>query len=224
MFAALRATGLTLKPSTLAFGPKSVACLGHVISGDEGVAVGKDHIKAIQELPTPTCIKDLRSVLGVMNFVCHFVPNFAEVTAPLVDLTRKEFATRSRFKKDWEKTQDTACAHIKRLLMSAAVLKFPGFGRKFVVHVDASEIEVGAFLAQSSKNDDSKSDLDITAYFSQRFKHGQRHYSASMKECCGVVFSLAHWSIFMVITGHQALTHAGYVQYAYSLGYCVAKN
>ena len=83
MFAALQAAGLTLKPSKLAFGSKSVAYLGHDISAEEGVAVGKDRIKAIQELPTPACIKDLRSVLGVMNFVRRFVPNFAEVTAPL---------------------------------------------------------------------------------------------------------------------------------------------
>ena len=61
MFAALQAPGLTLKPSELAFGPRSVTYLGHVIFA-AGVAVGRDRIKAIQELPTPTCIKDLRSV------------------------------------------------------------------------------------------------------------------------------------------------------------------
>ena len=213
MFAALQAAGLTLKPSKLVFGPKSVACLGHVISA-EGVAVGKDRIKAIQELPTPTCIKDLRSVLGVMNFACRFVPNFVEATAPLVDLTRKEFATRSRLKK----TQDTAFAHITRLLIPAPVLKLPDYEREFIVHIDASEIVVGAFLAQPSQNDDSKSDLDTIAYFSQRFKHGRRHYSASMKECCGVVLTLAHWrpylfgKHFTVSTDHQALTYLYYMQ------------
>ena len=77
MFAALQAAGLILKPSKLAFGLKSVAYSGHVIPA-ERVAVGKDRIKAIQELPTPTCIKDLRSVLGMMNFVRRFVPNFAK--------------------------------------------------------------------------------------------------------------------------------------------------
>ena len=97
--------------------------------------------------------------------------------------------------------------------MSAPVLKFPEYEREFIMHVDASDIGVGAFLAQPSKNDDSKSDLDIIAYFSQRTKHGQRHYSASMKECCGVVLTLAHWrpylfgKHFTVITDHQALTH-----------------
>ena len=98
MFAALQAAGLTLKPSKLAFGPKSVAYLGHVISA-EGSAVEKDRIDAIQELPTPTCIKDLRSVLGVMNFVRRFVPNFADVTAPLVDLTRKELQLHHALRK-----------------------------------------------------------------------------------------------------------------------------
>ena len=121
MFATLQATGLTLKPSKLAFGPKSVAYLGHVISA-EGEAVRKDRIKAIQELPTPICVKDLRStpicvkdlrsVLGVMNFLRRFVPNFSEVTAPLVDLTRKESETGH----DELVTERTAFTQITRFI------------------------------------------------------------------------------------------------------------
>ena len=64
-----------------------------------------------------------------MDFVRRFVPNFAEETVSLVDLTRGELATRSRFKKAWGKTQDAALAHIKLLLMSAPVLKFPDYER-----------------------------------------------------------------------------------------------
>ena len=212
----MQTAGLTLKPSKLAFGRKSVVYLGHVISA-EGVAVGEDHIKAIQELPTPTFIKDLRFVLGVMNFVPQFVPNYAEITAPLVDLARKHFATRPRFKKTWGSAQNFAFAHIKRLLVSAPVLNFPDYEHEFAVHVDASELGVGAFLAQPSKKDES-TDLDIVAYFSQRFKHGQRHYSAWMKEGCGVVLALAHWrpylfgKHFTVITDHQASTHLYHMQ------------
>ena len=181
MFVALQTAGLTLKPSKLAFGPKSVAYLGHAFWA-EGVAVGEDRIKVIQELPNPTCIKDLRSVLGVMNFVRLFVPNYAEITAPLADLTRKDFATRPRFKNAWGSAQNTAFARIKRLLVSAPVLNFPDYEREFVVHVGASELGLVAFLAQPSKNDES-ADLDIVAEFRQRFKHGQRHYAAWMKGC-----------------------------------------
>ena len=215
MFVALQAAGLTLKPSKVAFGPKSIEYLGHIITKD-GVSVGKDRIEAIQKLPTPTCIKDLRSVLGVVNFVRRFIPDYAEVTAPLVALTQKEYATKSRFQKAWNSNHDIAFAHIKRLLVSAPVLHFPDFSREFVVHVDASETGCGAFLAQISKDDDKS--CDIIAYYSHRFKHGQKHYSASMKECCGVVHALAHWRPYLfgrhftVMTDHQALTHLYYMQ------------
>ena len=96
--------------------------------------------------------------------------------------------------------------------MSAPVLNFPEYEREFVVHVNASELGVGAFLAQPSKNDKSKSDLDTIAYFSQQLKHGQRHYSASMKECFGVILALAHWRPYLfgkhfTVIHHQAMTH-----------------
>ncbi|CAB1105069.1 unnamed protein product [Ectocarpus sp. CCAP 1310/34] len=215
MFVALQAAGLTLKPSKISFGPKSIEYLGHIISA-EGISVGKDRIKAVQNLPTPRCLKDLRSVLGVVNFVRRFIPDYAEITNPLVELTRKEYATKSRFVKAWNKSHDASFAHLKRLLTSAPVLHFPDFDREFVVHVDASEHGCGAFLAQPSKADPES--LDMIAYYSHRFKHGQRHYSASMKECCGVVLAISHWrpylfgKHFTVITDHQALTHLFYMQ------------
>lgn len=86
------------------------------------------------------------------------------------------------------------------------------------MHVDASENGVGAFLAQPSKNGKSPENLDMIAFYSQRFKHGQRHYSASMKECCGVVLALTHWrpylfgKHFVLYTDHQALVHMFYMQ------------
>ena len=38
------------------------------------------------------------------------------------------------------------------------------YKREFVAHIDASEIGVGAFLAQPSKHDESTSDLDYIAF------------------------------------------------------------
>ena len=76
------------------------------------------------------------------------MPNFAEITALLVDLTGKDFATRPRFQNAWGNAENTACADIKRLLVSAPVLKFPHYEREFGVHVDANDLGVGAFLAQ----------------------------------------------------------------------------
>ena len=97
-FAALHVAGLTLKPSKIQFGKKEVDYLGHVISV-KGISVSTDRIKAIHDLPTPKSIKDLRFVLGMANFVRQFVKDCSDLTAPLVELTRKSFVKRTSFKK-----------------------------------------------------------------------------------------------------------------------------
>ena len=93
MFSSLLAAGLTLKPSKLQFGSKQVKHLGDVIS-EHGINIGDDRIKAISELPDPKNMKELRSLLCTLDFVRRFVPEYAEVTAPLVELTKKRCEQR----------------------------------------------------------------------------------------------------------------------------------
>ena len=50
-----------------------------------------------------------------------------------------------------------------RRALTFAPVKYPDFTREFVVHTDASEAGVGAFLAQRSCESSSDSDLDIIA-------------------------------------------------------------
>ena len=88
MFRALRTAGLTLQPSKIHFGPKEVQYLGHVVSAD-GIRMGEDRIKAIIDLKIRTTIKELRSVLGTINFVRKFIQNLAPIIEPLVALNRK---------------------------------------------------------------------------------------------------------------------------------------
>lgn len=133
----LQAAGLTLKPSKVQFGPKEVKYLGHVLSS-EGIRLGDDRIKAILELPTPTNIRELRSVLGMVNYVRKFLPDLATISAPLVDLTKKE-AVKSVAKR-WGPEHAEAFAEIKQRLTKAPVLHFPDFSKEFVVHVGASEV------------------------------------------------------------------------------------
>ena len=107
MFSALQGAGLTLKPSKLQSGSKQVKYLGHVIS-EHGISIRYDLIKAISELPDPKNMKELRSLLCTLDFVRRFVPEYAEVTAPLVELTKKQYKQRREFEKLWGTTQPEA--------------------------------------------------------------------------------------------------------------------
>ena len=57
----------------------------------------------------------------------------------------------------------------------------------------------------------SGQDVDIVACYSQRYQSGQRHYSASIKECCEVVLTIPPCLSFLfekkltVFTDHRAL-------------------
>ena len=124
MFRALQTAGLTLKPAKIHFGPKEVQYLGHVLSAD-GIRMGEDRIKAIVNLKTPTTIKELRSVLGTVNFVRKFIPNLATIIEPLVALTRKSVANLKTLRNIWGPEQDAAFIKVKELLTSAPVLHFP---------------------------------------------------------------------------------------------------
>ena len=100
VFRALQTAGLALKPSKIHFRPKEVQYLGHVLSAD-GIRMGEDRIKAIIDLKTPTIIKELRSVLGTINFVRKFIPNLATIIEPLVALTRKSVANLMTLRNHW---------------------------------------------------------------------------------------------------------------------------
>lgn len=56
------------------------------------------------DLPTPKTIKELRSVLGMVNYVRKYIPNLATITAPMIELTEKE-AVKSVAKR-WGPEQD----------------------------------------------------------------------------------------------------------------------
>ena len=192
MFRALQTAGLTLKPSKIHFGPKKVQYLGHVLSAD-GVRMGGDRIKAIIDLKTQNTIKELRSVLGTVNFVRKLIPNLVPIVEPLVALTRKSVANLQTLRNHWGLEQDAAFIKVKELLTSTPVLRFPQYHKSFIIHVDASDCGVGAFLAQKEDNEQ----LAIIAYFRKRFTSSQQHYSATPKECLAVALAVTHWRPYM---------------------------
>ena len=56
--------------------------LGHVVS-KEGIEVDKAKVEFISTLPTPKCVKDIRSFLGHAGFYRRFVKNFSAIARPL---------------------------------------------------------------------------------------------------------------------------------------------
>ena len=48
------------------------------------------HLKAVEEMPGPTCKKEMSSLLGFVNYLSNFLTRLAEVIQPLSELTATE--------------------------------------------------------------------------------------------------------------------------------------
>jgi Reverse transcriptase (RNA-dependent DNA polymerase)/RNase H-like domain found in reverse transcriptase len=143
---ALRDNKFYCKTSKCRFCTSQVAYLGHIISS-EGVQMDPEKITAIVSWPTPKCLTELRSFLGLVQYYDNFIAHFAEVAFPLTQL----------FKKDtpwvWTGVEETAFKEVKRLVSSAPCLLMPDLNKPFVLHVDASGFAWGVCCSKIKAKD-----------------------------------------------------------------------
>ena len=63
--------------------------LGHIVSR-EGIEVDKAKGELISNLPTPKCVKDIRSFLGHARFYKRFIRDLSAIARPLCNLLAKD--------------------------------------------------------------------------------------------------------------------------------------
>jgi hypothetical protein len=107
----LRRSSLTAKPSKCFVGYDSLECFGHEV-GNNVQQPHSSKVEVIRNAPVPASKKQVRAFIGLVGFYRKFVPNFAEITLPLTDLTRKGQPTRVQ----WGEAQNRAFTTLKRVL------------------------------------------------------------------------------------------------------------
>ena len=137
----IRAAGLKLKRKKCQFGKSSEKFLGLVVSA-QGREPDPEKVKAVQDFPTPTSASEVRCFLGMASYYRRFVNNFTSIAASLHDLTKgqPEFC--------WSPQADKAFTTLKHYLCSTPVLALPNFFTPFTIYTDASDVGLGAVLAQ----------------------------------------------------------------------------
>jgi hypothetical protein len=85
----LKDHGLYCKQSKCAFAVSQVDFCGHTIREGEILPL-TPKLESIENWPTPTSIRELRSFIGFANFYRRFIPNFSEMTATLTSKLKKD--------------------------------------------------------------------------------------------------------------------------------------
>ena len=111
----LEEAGMTLNKKKCEFRVKEVIFLGHHI-GEKGISPDPVKIGAITEMRPPTCLQELKSFLGMINYLHKFSPRLAELSKPLQDLNKKHGEWY------WDIDQQNSFQALKREISNALVL------------------------------------------------------------------------------------------------------
>ena len=166
-----REINLKLNRKKCKIGVNEVDYVGHKLTTD-GLKPTDERVRAIQELPEPTNIHELETVLGMVAYVSKFIPRLSELNAPLRELKMKENWM-------WGATERNALAKIKSALTSAPVLKYYDATKPVKLSVDASVKGLGAAVIQEN---------GVVAYASRAMTPTEQRYAQIEKEMLAVVF------------------------------------
>jgi hypothetical protein len=171
---------LFAKRSKCAFGERSIAYLGHVIS-DAGVAMDPAKVQAVADWPKPRSARAVRGFLGLAGYYRKFVNDYGAIAAPLTALLKKDGFT-------WNDDAAATFQALKTVVTSAPILALSNFTRPFVVECDTSTYDFGAVLLQ---------DKHPIAYFSRLIAPRHRSLAAYERELIGLVQTIRHWRSYL---------------------------
>jgi len=182
----LRAAHLKLKPSKCAFFRRQVKFLGHVVS-ERGVETDPEKIAAVKDWPVHRCLSDVRTYLGFCSYHRRFVRGFADIAAPLHELTKKgrQFV--------WTAGCQRSFDGLKERLTSAPVLAQPWHEGQFVLDTDASLLGVGAVLSQLQDGEER-----VIAYSSRLLSDAERRYSTTRLELLAAVYGFRQYRQYLL--------------------------
>ncbi|XP_069068759.1 uncharacterized protein [Pleurodeles waltl] len=131
----LRQHQLYCKPEKCEFDKTEVQYLGYHIS-PTGISMDLEKVQAILDWPSPSSFKETQYFLGLANFYCQFIFDFAEQTSHITQTLKKE-NLRNGF--IWTRTAEAAFQSLKKAFTQAPILRHPDTSKQFIVIANASE-------------------------------------------------------------------------------------
>ncbi|GFY20413.1 retrovirus-related Pol polyprotein from transposon opus [Trichonephila clavipes] len=117
-----------------------------------------------------------------MGFYRAYIPNYAEISTPLTELTKKNKPNDV----SWGEAEQNSFVKLKELLCEVTSLATPDANLPFQVHCDASDYGVGCCLTQQ----DTEGIYRPIAFASQKFNATQKNWASIEKEAWAVLYGL----------------------------------
>ena len=190
-----RERNLTLNSEKLKLRQSQVPFIGHLLTA-EGLKTDPSKVQAIVDYPVPTNLAELRTFLGMVQYLAKFCQHLSTASQPLRQLEKKEGEWH------WQRPQSKAFNEIKDLVTKAPVLRYFDVSKNITIQCDASQYGIGATLLQEGQP---------VHYANRALTTTEQNYAQIEKELLAVVFSCEHFEHYIygkhvtVETDHKPL-------------------
>ena len=174
---------------------------GQIFSG-EGTRPDPKRVADLKNAPKPSNTQEVRSLLGLANYTSKYIPDFATITAPLRELTKKN----AKF--EWNNLHQEAFEKVTNALSSEPCMAYFDKDKETFVIVDASPVGVSGILAQKPRHSENHK---VVAYASRTLTNVEQRYSQTEKEALAIVWAVEHFHLFLfgneftLVTDHKPL-------------------
>ena len=149
-------------------------------------------------MPRPESKKAVEHFLGCLQYLSHFLPQLAEVAAPLRALTEQSaiFA--------WQSQREDAFQSLKAIITKAPVLRFYDVQEEAIVQCDASEKGLGATLLQQGQP---------VAFISPSLTKAEQNYAEIEKEYLAILFACERFNQY-IHGQEQTVVHMDHIPFS----------
>jgi transposase InsO family protein len=170
----LAEAGFAVNEAKSDFGKSSITFLGHVLSGD-GIRPDPSKLEALRDMRAPRSLAELQSLMGFLNFLGRYIPQFATLAEPIRRIQSKKVLYA------WGEEQQQAFEAIRQHLLTAPVLAPFDPTAPLTVATDASNTGLGGVLLQHGRP---------IMFVARSLSPAETRYAAIEKELLAVRFVL----------------------------------
>ena len=213
MLIRLRQKGLKINAKKSSFCQTQIEYLGYLITRD-GIKPLDKKVQAILQLDKPKNLRELRRILGMVQYYRDIWEKRSHTLAPLTDLVG-ELGTGSTLNKNgkrkrdskkftWRQEHEIAFKDLKKMIAREIILAYPDFNKKFVIYTDASDRQLGGVITQDNMP---------LALYSRKLNSAQMNYTVTEKELLSIVETLKEFQGILlgreidVFTDHKNLVY-----------------
>lgn len=199
LFATLKEFNVKINLEKCQFFKREIRFLGHRIS-HEGIFPCQDKVKEILNAVAPSSVKELQTFIGIVTYLCNYIPQFSTVMSPLNYLLRKDI------KYKWGPDQQKAFDEIKEELKKGRFLIHFDMDKRPILCTDASDIGIAAVLCHEEDG------MYKPVWFASRtLSSAEKNYPILHREFLAVVFGCEKFYKYiygqktLVVTDHKPL-------------------